>query len=178
MALAEDRTLTRPLKVLVPLIREELESAEEAGLEHYQRAGEMLLEAREQVTSGTWRAWLKTNFTLSHTTADRYMKLARLDAVDVRQRPTLSDAVDRRGTHHQVAWHRPVTKTTDTIDWERLRQDRQAESRERRLQQEVGIKLIDLGYKILATKLHPDKGGSAEAMARLNKVRLRLKGAL
>jgi hypothetical protein len=32
----------------------------------------------------------------------------------------------------------------------------------------------DMGYKALALKLHPDVGGSAEAMSRLNRVRERL----
>jgi len=31
--------------------------------------------------------------------------------------------------------------------------------------------MIDLGYKALAKELHPDKGGSSEVMARLNRVR-------
>ena len=35
----------RPLKILVPLIKEELEAGDSAGLEHYRRAGEMLLES-------------------------------------------------------------------------------------------------------------------------------------
>jgi hypothetical protein len=38
--------------------------------------------------------------------------------------------------------------------------------------------MIDIGYKILSAKLHPDKaGGSHEAMTRLNAVRMRLKQA-
>ena len=35
--------------------------------------------------------------------------------------------------------------------------------------------LIDLGYRALATRLHPDRGGSREAMTRLNLVRDELK---
>jgi hypothetical protein len=38
-----------------------------------------------------------------------------------------------------------------------------------------GHRMIDIGYKALAMKLHPDKGGSQEDMARLNRVRDRLR---
>lgn len=43
--------------------------------------------------------------------------------------------------------------------------------------QELAGKLIDIGYKELAREVHPDSGGSHDEMARLNRVRERLKGA-
>jgi hypothetical protein len=43
------------------------------------------------------------------------------------------------------------------------------------LKLKLATQLIDIGYKALASKLHPDKGGSPEAMARLNEVRSELK---
>ena len=48
--------IARPVKVLVPLIQDELVAGDRAGLEHYRVAGEMLLEAREQVA---WRPCYK-----------------------------------------------------------------------------------------------------------------------
>jgi hypothetical protein len=39
----------------------------------------------------------------------------------------------------------------------------------------LALRLIDIGFKILDKELHPDKGGSRNAMARLNRVRDRLK---
>jgi hypothetical protein len=39
----------------------------------------------------------------------------------------------------------------------------------------LGLRLIDIGYKAVARQCHPDLGGSAEQMARLNVVRERLK---
>lgn len=44
-------------------------------------------------------------------------------------------------------------------------------------QREFCLRIIDIGYKALATKLHPDMGGSQEEMARLNHVRERLKAS-
>jgi hypothetical protein len=61
--------------VLVPLIKEELDAGERAGMEHYERAGRMLLEAKDQVSGGEWERWLKNNFHLSRATAWRYIKL-------------------------------------------------------------------------------------------------------
>lgn len=51
-------------------------------------------------------------------------------------------------------------------------------SRERAPQsyrEEVALQVIAAGYKVLAMKIHPDKGGSAEAMKELNSVREALK---
>jgi hypothetical protein len=47
---------------------------------------------------------------------------------------------------------------------------------ERRLaQRELSRRIVDAGYRALAKELHPDKGGSQEAMARLNRARDHLK---
>jgi hypothetical protein len=45
----------------------------EARLEHYRRAGQLLIEAKksEQVPHGSWGRWLKGNFELSQVTAGR-----------------------------------------------------------------------------------------------------------
>ena len=41
--------------------------------------------------------------------------------------------------------------------------------KEAQIARALGLQLIDIGYKVLVTKLHPDKGGSSEAMTRLNR---------
>src|SRR5262245_59785468 len=68
--------VSRPLKVLMPLIQGELQMGNDAGQEHYRRAGVMLIEAKEQVGYGGWGKWLRKNFDLSHDTASIYMRLA------------------------------------------------------------------------------------------------------
>ena len=45
----------------------------------------------------------------------------------------------------------------------------------RKVRRDLAFKVIDIGFKVLATKLHPDKGGSTEAMTRLNNIRQSLK---
>jgi hypothetical protein len=64
------------------------------------------------------------------------------------------------------------------VDVSVLAQEAKNRAQEHALQRELAIKLIDIGYKVLSTKLHPDKGGSAEAMSRLNAVRKLLKEAV
>ena len=74
-------------------------------------------------------------------------------------------------------WPRKFNFSGNGLNVERMREDALDKERERALQRELGLKLIDIGYKVLATKLHPDHGGSREAMARLNKVRDALREA-
>ena len=174
-------TIARPLNVLVPMIREELQAGNDAGLEHYRRAGEMLLEAKEQVPVGKWRAWVDHNFHLGLTTADRYIKLAKSDTGRARQgeSTTLSAFVEPdRPSHHRPTWHEPVRQITNRVNVEALASEERARKQEQQLIRQLGNQLIDIGYKVLATKLHPDKGGSTEAMGRLNRVRELLRRTL
>jgi hypothetical protein len=53
--------------------------------------------------------------------------------------------------------------------------ERQTRDDEIRLHRELAEELIDIGYRALATRLHPDRGGSKDAMVRLNLVRGELK---
>jgi hypothetical protein len=79
-----NRSVARPLKVLVPLIKTELKAGNRAGVIHYMRAGQMLCEAKGddktpgQVPPGSWSKWLKQNFELSKRTAQLYMQYAHL----------------------------------------------------------------------------------------------------
>jgi hypothetical protein len=182
--------VARPLKVLVPLIKQEIAAgdaaAREASLEYYARAGALLLEARDQVGRGEWHAWLKRNFHLSETTARNYMKVAeefeRPSSRTLRSGATLSQIARPNapvGKPTDSGWTAPVREIlTQRVDVDRLAQERQNRDKEERLMRELSHRLIEIGYKVLVTKLHPDKGGSTEAMARLNRVRDLLKRAI
>jgi hypothetical protein len=183
----------------VPLIKEELALAQAnarmASLENYRHVGEYLWEAKKQVPKGEWGGWLSANFKLTARTARTYMDLDN----EMRHREVFSDEQDEnlkpasnfqprefktlsefqqpgRGSH-QPEWHAPVQQViTQNIDL--LRQRQQDKEKERRLMKVLALQLIDIGYKVLATKLHPDKGGSREAMQRLNRVRDLLKQSI
>jgi len=167
--------IARPLKVLVPLIKDELVAGKQAGLGHYRRAGEMLLEAQDQLSGQSWTKWLSQNFELSRKTAYTYMKLAELPnttwgarAPSIRE--ALGDVRPRLG-----AWA-PIRDRAERVDADRFANERQSRDDEIKLHRELALQLIDLGYRALATRLHPDqRGGSKDAMSRLNHVRSELK---
>jgi hypothetical protein len=170
--------VARPLKTLVPLIQQELTEADRAGLEHYRKAGEMLLEAREQVAAFKWGAWLSKNFALSRMTASRYMRLATLVEAGGRigADTTLESALGERPRKDRHAVWGKVRDIAAKVDADDLGQARQVREEEIRIHRELALELIDIGYKALATRLHPDRGGSKDAMRRLNRVRDELKG--
>jgi hypothetical protein len=76
-----------------------------------------------------------------------------------------------------ATWHAPVREALGKVNVDQLNRHRDAMKRDEELRTEhqLALQLIDIGYKALATKLHPDKGGSREAMSRLNQARDRLK---
>jgi hypothetical protein len=164
--------------VLVPLIQGELSAGNSAGIEHYRRAGEMLLEAREQVAAFKWGKWLSKNFAMHRDTALNYMKLAQRIAEDpsiaerVRQSARSIYRPNIKPTHHQ--WQ-PVFEATKQVDVDEFKEVRQAREEEVQLHRDLALELIDIGFKALATRLHPDRGGSKDAMRRLNRVRDELK---
>lgn len=174
--------VARPLKVLVPLIKGAIAKGDEAGLEYYRQAGEMLLEAKEQVARGEWRAWVERNCSVGYSQATRYMVLAeRMIERPARARAvtTLSEVTEpSRATHHRPAWHEPIRAITNRVDVSALAAAEKARAKEKQMTRELGLQLIDIGYKVLVTKLHPDRGGSTEAMTRLNRVRDLLRTAL
>ena len=49
---------------------------------------------------------------------------------------------------------------------------------ERKTERDLALKLINAGYRALAAKTHPDRGGSIDVMAKLNAIRDRLKRAV
>jgi hypothetical protein len=184
VAKRERVTISRPLKVLVPLIQSDLERGDRAGMEYYADAGDKLIEAKEQVARGYWGTWLSKNFTLADRVAQRYMRLARIRTENAENRRgpavlprSLSEmegetvrARERRKRDHS---YQSVLRDLET---DLYAQEQQTRTDEVRLHREIALELIDVGFKALATRLHPDRGGSKEAMARLNRVRDELKG--
>jgi hypothetical protein len=176
----ETRQIARPLKVLIPLIQSELQQGNSAGHEHYRRAGEMLIEAKDQVGHGGWSRWLTKNFDLSIRTAQVYMRWAR-EFDQKRRGPAYSSlsemtgGTERRREDRQSTQQQAFRRVLRDVARDDFVQERQARDDEVRLHRELAEELVDLGYRALATRLHPDRGGSKDAMARLNRVRDELK---
>jgi hypothetical protein len=175
--------IARPLKVLIPLIQSELHQGDVAGREHYTQAGRMLNEAKGQVAHGGWGRWLTKNFDLSDRTARLYMQWARLEDENgngIAEMPRslfeMSGGTERRREAYGSAQQKAFRRALGDINADEFVQERQARDDEVELHRDLAAELIDIGYRALATKLHPDRGGSKEAMARLNCVRDELKG--
>jgi hypothetical protein len=183
-----DRKIARPLRVLVPLIQEDLkhgkEAAARAGLPHYRAAGEKLLEARPQhSTYDAFVSWTKRNFNIGKDTAAQYMKYAAASLANnssALESTSLSEFIRKTSNpdyNRPSSWHEPVRQIVNRVDTEtlNLKRDELERAEERAAQRKLALQLIDIGFKVLARKLHPDKGGSKIAMTRLNTVRDRLR---
>ena len=70
------KQIARPLRVLVPLIKDDLEHAEKAGMPYYRAAGEKMIEAKAQMGHGEFKPWIERNFSLSFNRASIYMNFA------------------------------------------------------------------------------------------------------
>jgi len=181
--------VARPLRVLVPLIQEDLqhgrEAAERAGMPYYRAAGEKLLEAKAQLKLGEFTPWVKRTFDVSIKQVRIYMSYAEHSEKEPASSfSSLGDFIRKTranpdyGTYAstKTSWTEPVKQVINRIDTETLNLKREELKRtdERDAQRQLALQLIDIGYKVLAKTLHPDKGGSRVAMARLNEVRNRL----
>jgi hypothetical protein len=178
----ESTKIGRPLKVLIPLIKADIERGDRAGMEYYADAGDKLLEAKPQVAYGNWGTWLSKNFHRSRTQAFQYMRLAELRRKQhlfggSEQLPRSLNELEggtvrarERRTHE-----RPFRAVLQDLDTDFYTQEKQTRDEEVRLHREMALELVDIGYKALATRLHPDRGGSKDAMSRLNRVREELK---
>jgi hypothetical protein len=178
--------LIRSPKEIAPLIKIEdyraQHAAKEAAMPHYVIIGGLLLEAQEGVPDGEWGTWLKRNFKYSQATANDYMRMARIAAsknTSMRARPATSGPPPSIRQTLRPEYRRPDLEAAKAsaaaarkLNFERLAQDQQARATEARLTRDLILQAFDLGFKILAHRLHPDRpGGSHQAMTRLNTAR-------
>lgn len=182
----QQHEIARPPTVLVPLIKEDLEHAREAGMPYYRAAGEKMLEAKPQMRHGEFGPWLSRNFALSYTQARRYMLLVKADEkMRARKFSSINEALKESGhtTYHTPnkprprAWDEGVKESIERAkrEAERVREAELTRQQEHLADKQLALRLIEIGYKVLAKELHPDRGGSRDAMSRLNRVRDRLK---
>ena len=193
LQVAASQELARPLKALVPLIKEAFEQAETAGMPYYRKAGTLLLEARDGSFDGRtaeFYAWAERSFGRKKTQVRNYINLVLHETKPTRARETdfseFSSMNDfrRRGLGHEnkptiypKPWHDDVKPSIERArrEAERIREEHLTRQQERTEEQKLALRLIDIGYRVLAKELHPDHGGSRDAMTRLSRVRDRLK---
>lgn len=70
-------------------------------------------------------------------------------------------------------------KAGPPFKWTKYHQDQAEKAKEQGFISKLMLEMLDIGYKALAVKFHPDKStGSAEAMQRLNEARRQAKKRL
>ncbi len=181
VAVTQTKAMLRPLKVLVPLIKQDIsegdKAAERAGMPYYRAAGEKLLEAKEQVPHGEWLKWLEQNFEQSRNRAALYMRLAtKWVAGDPPPAATISQFhAPNRTPCHEAKWVGATRNVLAGISHDQFVAQMENKREEKKLRQQMALELIDAGFKMMAIKLHPDKGGSDEAMRRLTEVHKELR---
>jgi hypothetical protein len=163
--------LARPLNVLSPLIRKDLETGERLSMSYYISAGVKLNEGRENFPKGPagsekfWKWFEKQDYPVARKQAGRYMKLATADISKSRTReskafPSIRQAIgEGRRTTLSAADRAAILE-------EQARRHAATDARGA-----MGHKILKAGYRALAKKLHPDKGGSNDEMALLNEAK-------
>jgi len=184
--------LVRPLRVIRNLIKEQIDAAkaaaEDAAEPFCRKAGPLFLEAREGHfvgnTAGFFK-WCETEFGITQAYTKRCLAYSGSGGHTTFK--TLHKfkytPKSEGGLGHNIPRSRPWTQPVDEIA-ERARKEAfrlaQEESlsraEEREAERKLASRLIDIGYKVLAKELHPDKmHGDKEAMQRLVRVRDKLK---
>jgi len=185
LEVVQNREVARPLKILIPLIKNDIERGDEAGMEFYKAAGEKLNEAETHFDSNRiFYQWAEKEFGKSRRTIDTWMVCGAAKSPnlfksleDVRVKSFGEKRPVQRNLRRE--WVEPVDAIADKARDEQRRliaSEHVSRQQEREAKFKLKLRIIDIGYKVLARELHPDKvGGSREAMTRLNEARNELK---
>jgi hypothetical protein len=200
LATTDDREVVRPLRVieaeLKELFRQAAEAAEEAKLPYYKKIGPLLSEAKEshfQRNSMGFLAWTKEKFGISQTTTYTCLRYEARDRS--KSFESQEDFLRTPKNKGGAGWSRPAPGSRMSREWtgpvdevaqrarkEALRiaqEDVLSRAQEREAYKKLAVRLIDIGYKVLAKELHPDKmDGDKTAFQRLARIRDNLKHSL
>jgi hypothetical protein len=87
----------------------------------------------------------------------------------------MTGASERQREERRSKQHQDFKRAMRDVARDEFVQEKQTIDAEIKLHRELAAELIDAGYRALATRLHPDRGGTKIAMTRLNRVRDELK---
>jgi hypothetical protein len=155
--------------------------------------GEKLLAAKEQVKHGHFEKWVKTNFPIGYSASKEWMRMAKAQNFGG---PKFSSAADlhrktrkpRKGgtgisAKRRAEWKKIEEKRMEDFlrdfasqgGFETFEAETETQSQEQKLINKMAGEIVNAGYKLMATRLHPDKGGSEDGMRRLNAAREQLR---
>lgn len=166
---------------LTRLIKGELAAAEVVAKINYVRVGEYLTALKALVPTRKWTAHLRGHLDLSLGRATRYMRYAadvraynegRSKVKPTRMVPPSKHPEDQHHAKGYGAWRAQQQQAP------RSRFDTEAARADKPLERELGLELIEAGFKLLAQKYHPDKGGDDRSFRCLTEVRARLRRCL
>jgi hypothetical protein len=190
----ERRKVVRSLREietdLKELFQEANEAAENATRSYYQKAAPLLIEAQEGHFKGNtagFYAWAQKKFGKSTTSIRTYIAYGIRDGR--KSFKNISEFVytskDKGGLGQKPRslidrpWTRPVDDIAQRAQREAFRliqEEALSRAEEREAKRKLAHRLIDIGYRVLAKELHPDKlDGDKAAMQRLVEVRDTLK---
>lgn len=174
-ASALSKSPPKAVSIRVPKTKRLIAAGDAAGERYYREAGVELNQMKDDWEGPGFWPWAQQTFNKSDDQLRDYMELA--GTVRGRNYKGSMRQTLRPDETSKVSWQAPVQEVVNRINVRVLAQERQNRDKEDKLQRQLAFQLIDIGYKVLATKLHPDKrGGSTEAFQRLKEVRDRLKG--
>jgi hypothetical protein len=191
--------LVRPLRVLESLIWEHVEAgdraAEEAAEPHYRKAGPLLAEAKEahfQGDTARFYGWAQKKFHKSRDTIRTWTEWGSLERpksfkhiTDFVRTPKAEGGLGHKSKAIPIVrreWATPAAEIAERARREAFRliqEESLSRAQEREAQRKLANRLVDIGYKVLAKELHPDRmHGDKEAMQRLVIVRDKLKHSI
>jgi hypothetical protein len=181
MAVKDRDEVMRSPAVLKPLIESQVELGFRAGVSFFKRAGVLLLEARDGIKSDqAWARYVEAlrpdGMRVAPQQATQWMRLGRSERLGLGHTSVDSarrDPRTRRRSPHDGRGGAGRSTSSDQVDQaEAHRRAEQADFHEQRRQERAEmLLLIDAGYKAMAMKRHPDKGGGKDAMTLLKEVR-------
>lgn len=181
------------LNELASRIRQEIEAAVAKspgisrslalGSEGQVNVGHCLLEARRRIKPGgyRWGNWLAT-FDMNYCSAKAYMEKAEQSDCAAREAERAREREKRREQWRTEWSWRPGPShpgpAPNFPNLEELRARYEREQARLKEQRHYSLLIVDAGYKAMASKLHPDHGGSNEDMVKLTHARDALKSRL
>jgi len=192
---AESANLVRPLRTIEEDIRQYIDAgdhaAREASQPFYRRAGPLLVEAKEGHFAGNsagFYDWAQKKFGKTKATIGTWVAMGNPSPLKPfkTQEDFLTTPKEHGGlglkpkaTVIRREWGSAVSDAADHARREAVRlaqEDALSRWQERDAERKLAIRLIDIGYKVLAKELHPDKmDGDKRAFQRLVRVRDKLK---
>jgi hypothetical protein len=178
-----DKRVARPLSVIAGLIKKERQHADEDSKDHWKQIALLLVEAFVHF-NGNWKEFEKwfdgEQFDFGFRSArDKLRALNNVEKVAAAKSIPFWKA--RKPDHTYTEPEDEVReKVRKSVEFSRRIMAEAAVKRdESDAIRKLALQIVDVGFKLLSTKFHPDRrGGSADAMRRLNAARALLKGYL